>query len=83
MIVKNETTRPLRVPLGEGKVLHLAPRASGNISARAAARPSVQRLVERGELSMVSEADTPEEGPGADVRAAGTQPARIQRKGLK
>ena len=83
MIVTNETHEPLRVSLGAGKVLHLAPLGSANISTRAAERPAVQRMVEAGKIRLTSETDAPDESPGAGAGPKGQQPARIQRKGLQ
>lgn len=85
MIVRNETKRPLRVPLGKGKVLHLGPSKSGHVLLPATERPAFQKMVERGEISVRSEADHP--GTSSDGRdgaeADGQQPAKIQRKGLR
>lgn len=81
MIVRNETTGPLRIPLGRGKVLHLGPGKSGHVLAPATERPAFIKMVERGEISVRSEADDPNVDKGSD--ADGQQPSRIQRKGLR
>ncbi len=83
MIVNNQTPKPLRLQLGGGKVLHLAPRGSGNISPTAAERPAIQKMVERGDISIVSESETHHEGPTIARPTGDTPPARKQRKGLK
>lgn len=84
MIVINETNAPLRVPLGKGKVLHLAPLGSAHILQSATERAAFQRLVEAKKISVRSESDDPgSERSGRDGNDAGGQPARIQRKGLR
>lgn len=84
MIISNKTQKPIRVPLGGDKVIHLAPRGSGSISAQAAERPAVQRMVERGEITIASETETHEtESIGVARDTGGNRPARVQRKGLK
>jgi hypothetical protein len=84
MIVTNETKGPLRVPLGKGKVLHLAPRGSAHVLQAATERAAFQKMVEAKKISVRSEADDPGvDTNGRDSNDAGTQPARIQRKGLR
>lgn len=51
--IRNKTTRPLKVSLPGGKVLYLGPRKDGQIADNAAERPSVQRLVESGDVEIV------------------------------
>jgi hypothetical protein len=55
-IVRNLTVAPLRVPLPQGKTLHLGPRKEGRISTHDVDHPGVVRLVEEGKLEIVREA---------------------------
>ena len=54
-IVRNLTTRPLRVRLPRGKTLHLGPRQEGEISVHAADFGAVVELVEAGMLEIVGD----------------------------
>ena len=81
MIVTNETSEALRIPLGKGKVLHLGPRQSGHVLRPATERPAFLRMVERKQVSVRSESDTPGAETGGPIQ--GSQPSRIQRKGLR
>lgn len=53
--IHNQSIRPLRVLLDEGRVLHLAPGGTGQITDRALARPSVQRLLEEKQIVVLDE----------------------------
>ena len=53
--IHNKTHKPLRIHLHGGKVLHLAPTKSGQISDEAVGEPSVRKLVEAGEIEIVGE----------------------------
>jgi hypothetical protein len=55
-IVRNLTTAPLRVPLPQGKTLHLGPRKEGQIATHDADHPGVVQLVAEGKLEIVREA---------------------------
>ena len=82
MIVRNETEKPIRVPLGKGKVLHLGPGKSGSVLRPATERPAFVRMVERGDISVRSESDAPSDEGRGGADADGQQPSSIQRKGL-
>lgn len=56
--VCNKTQKPLSVPLPRGKILHLGPGKTGQIASNAVEHPALKRLVDGGELEIVSE------GPG-------------------
>ncbi len=81
----NKTRMPIRVPLGSGKVLHLGPGKSGNVSAQAAERPAFLKLVERGDIELVAEGETATSGTGSTGHlresTQGKTQRRIQRKG--
>ncbi len=50
--VVNKTTKPLKVPLPRGKVLHLGPLKEGQISVHDVDHPPLAKLVEAGELEV-------------------------------
>ena len=53
--VSNKTQRPLSVPLPGSKILHLGPGKTGQISAKALESPGLKKLVDAGEIEVVSE----------------------------
>ncbi len=61
--ILNKTTRPIKVTLSRGKVLHLGPSKTGQISDHAAQAPAIVRRVQIGELEIL--------GQGAPAAAAG------------
>lgn len=69
--IRNTTTRPLRVPLPQGKVLHLNPRATGQVPASALEHPPFQKLVEAGELEVLGEGSQESRHPLKDERVSG------------
>jgi len=46
--ITNKTHQPLRVPLPRGKVLHLGPNATGEVSHKQLDHPPFKALVEAG-----------------------------------
>lgn len=50
--IRNKTHRPLRVPLPQGKVLHLGPLKSGQISDDLD-HPPLKKMLDAGELEVV------------------------------
>lgn len=61
--IRNLTIKPLRVPLPQGKVLHLGPRKDGQIATRHLDSPGIARLVEAGEIEVLDEAQGPTQAP--------------------
>ena len=53
--VANKTQKPLSVPLPRGKVLHLGPGKTGQISSEAAEHPRLKKLVDAGEIEVFDE----------------------------
>ena len=62
--VVNKTARPFSIPLPQGKVLHLGPRKTAQISASSAESPHVKKLVAAGEIEIADEAPRPAGGIG-------------------
>jgi hypothetical protein len=54
--VTNQTGGPVKVPLPQGKILHLGPRQKGQIQDHAAEHPPLVKLVEQGKLKVEDEA---------------------------
>jgi hypothetical protein len=63
-IVTNQTAGPLRVPLPQGKTLHLGPRQQGEINAAAVDHPPLQKLIEEGKLKVEGEGRPAQSKPG-------------------
>lgn len=53
--ITNKTVKPLRVPLPHGKVLHLGPKQSGQLSVHDVDHPPLQKLVAAGEIEIVDQ----------------------------
>jgi len=54
--VTNKTGKPLGVPLPRGRILHLGPRKSGQISSHDLEHPAVKKLVDAGAIEIDTEA---------------------------
>ncbi len=55
--IRNTTPRPLRVPLPQGKTLHLGPRNKGQVTPQALEHPPFQKLVEDGHVEVLGEGE--------------------------
>ena len=53
--VSNKTQKPLSVPLPGGKILHLGPGKTGQISPKAVDSPHLKRLADAGDVVIVNE----------------------------
>jgi hypothetical protein len=84
-VVRNKTRKPIRVPLGKGKVLFLGPGKTGNVSPQAAEREAFVKLIDQGEIELLSdgEAGGGEGAQSGRVHEAthGNPQRRIQRTG--
>ena len=58
--IRNKTVRPIRIPLGGGKVLHLNPAKEAQIADSAVEREALQRLVKQGSVEIIGEGERPE-----------------------
>ncbi len=75
--VRNKTRKPLKIQLHGGKVLHIGPLKSGQISDEAAEEPGVKRHLEAGEIEILGEgahAVSADEGHGAASEATHGHP---------
>jgi hypothetical protein len=70
--IKNQTNRPLRVPLPRGKFLHLGPAKSGQIATAAAEHPGLKKLIEAGEIELFDEGAAPGDSGGGGQRGPGS-----------
>ncbi len=53
--IRNATHEPLRVPLPQGKVLHLGPRHTGQVPVSALDHPPFKQMVEAGRVEIVGD----------------------------
>ncbi|MBP7147785.1 MAG: hypothetical protein KBD01_09585 [Acidobacteria bacterium] len=83
--IVNRTTAPLRIQLGHGKILHLAPGHTGQVSDDALEHKSLAALVEKGEVEVLDEDSHPRHGAqGAAPHAGGAAhhpPTGVRPKG--
>jgi hypothetical protein len=72
--IVNKTQAPIRVPLPRGKVLHLGPLQSGEISHKVLDHEPLQRMIEAGEIEIQGDGQGVEvshehaKGPHAETR---------------
>lgn len=55
--IHNTQTRPIRVPLPGGKLLHLSPGKTAQISDRALEHPGVQSLIDEGVIELMGKGE--------------------------
>jgi hypothetical protein len=86
--IVNKSTRPLRVPLPGGKVLHLGPGKTGQIADGASEHPALRKLIDAGTIQIRGDggADTGGgEGPGGieagHESTSGRGKAKVPRRG--
>jgi len=63
--IVNRTVQPLAIHLPHGKVLHLGPGKSGQISDDAADAPAVAKLVESGKIELLEAGEHARGGTGS------------------
>jgi hypothetical protein len=71
--IANKTTKPLSVPLPDGKTLHLGPRASGQVSPRSAEFGPLKKLVAAGEVELVADESGGGRASGAGMKGRGAE----------
>lgn len=85
-VIRNKTLAPLRVPLGRGRVLHLGPGQTGNVSDDAPEAPGFARLIKARKLELIGDEDASLEtvaagGPPREFAQGHGHPTRIFPKG--
>jgi hypothetical protein len=65
--IRNTTRLPIKVPLPGGKVLHLGPARTGQITDGALAREPVQSMLKSGTIEILGEG-AHRQGAGTDAR---------------
>jgi hypothetical protein len=83
MDIINKTKRPLIVPLPGGKKLHLGPQATGQITPRAAEHPPLKKLVDGGEVELVSHQSSRGKGGSAPASEIGSAQVKAPNKNLR
>ena len=66
--VTNKTQKPLGVPLPRGKILHLGPGRTGQISSNAVDHPQLRMLLDGGSIALSDEGSEPAGGSGGGGR---------------
>lgn len=61
--IKNKTLEPLRVPLPQGKTLHLGPLKVGEVGAAALEHPPFKKLVEEEKIEVLGEGEPEPKNP--------------------
>ena len=85
-LVRNQTSLPIRVPLGRGKFLHLGPGQTGQVADEAPKLPAVAKLIKGKKLKVegAEEDDLELVGAGAAPRTSShghVPPTRIAPRG--
>jgi hypothetical protein len=71
--IKNTTNRPLRVPLPRGKVVHVGPAKTAEVTTEAAEYAGLQKLVTAGEIEFVDDREGGSGGGGGRGGGRGPQ----------
>lgn len=84
--VVNKAHRPLRVPLPQGKVLHLGPGKSGQIADHAIDHEPLKKLIAAGDIEVrderAAEGGAPAEGGSVHAETHGHHPnTNVRNKG--
>lgn len=64
--IRNNSRKPLVVPLPRGKTLHLPPGKTGQISFQAADHPPVRRMIAEGDLELLGDGAGPGQAAAGD-----------------
>ncbi len=65
--IRNRTIRPLKIQLPGGKVLHLGPGKTGQVSDQTTERPSFIKLVKAGDVEVQGEGEATIEQSGGSA----------------
>lgn len=61
--IENKSHRPIKVPLPQGKFLHLGPGKKGQVADHAEGHPGFKRLLDAGDIEIIEAGGRPV-GPG-------------------
>ncbi len=82
--IRNTTITPIRVPLPQGKVLHLGPRQTGQVADQATDHAALAKLIAAGKIEVVEEGGhggtTSAGESSANTSTAGKGPNKSMRK---
>ena len=53
--ILNKTHKPMKIPIGGGRFLHLAPNKTGQISGQTSGSAAIRTLVKSGEIEVLGE----------------------------
>jgi hypothetical protein len=81
--VLNKTRSPLKIPLPQGKFLHLGPMKTGQISDGAAELPAVQKLIKDGQIEIVGEGTHPSSASAAPGAVHESTHGHAQQKDIR
>lgn len=68
--IRNTTHKPIRVPLPQGKTLHLGPLHEGQVTPSALDHPPFKALVEAGEIEVLGEGEVETPHPFKEEKGA-------------
>ena len=85
-LLRNKTHKPLKISLEGGKVLHLGPLKTGQVSPQSLDRPSLRKLIDAGEIEIVGDGESAgggsvEGGPLHESTHGHPQPTVVMPKG--
>lgn len=66
--IRNKTHEPLRVPLPQGKTLHLGPLQNGEVGDKASEHPPFKKLVEDGKIEVLGVGEPEQKNPFKEDR---------------
>ena len=70
--IVNRTRRPLKIQLHGGKVLHLGPGKTGQVSDPTVERDSFRKLVDAGDIELLGEGETTSQQAGSSAVPGGS-----------
>ncbi len=70
--IRNTTHKPIRVPLPQGKTLHLGPLKEGQVTVATLDHPPFKAMVESGDLEVLGDGQVDTPHPFKEEKASGT-----------
>ena len=71
--IRNQTNRPIKIPLAGGKVLYLGPRKTGQVADSTGDSPRVRKMIDAGEIEIAGEGSG--RSGGADAGGDASRPS--------